>query len=79
MLKSADEGIELAVVLCTYATIIVNVFALVVALVAILVYLGDRLTASNLQHAIIYIGIIMLASIAAYSAIISIIRKIILD
>ena len=79
MLKSADESIEVSVVVFTYAVIIINAFALFIALIAILVYLGGKLTAIDLENAFIFIGIIMGASIVVYSAIISIIRKMLLD
>lgn len=75
MFNTTEESLEIAKVIYTYATIIINIFALVIDLIAIMVFASGEMTGDNLVFLLILSVGIIAVSIVSYTFTIMIINK----
>ena len=75
MYNSDEEGLEIAKVVYTYATIIINIFTLVIDLIAIMVFASGEMTGDNLVFLLILSVGIIAVSIVSYTFTIKLIDK----
>ena len=75
MYNSDEECLEIAKVVYTYATIIINIFTLVIDLIAIMVFASGEMTRDNLVFLLILSVGVIAVSIVSYAFTIKLIDK----